>query len=158
MKWARVKLIMATTAFVAWIGYLIFVTQTGDRPTITLSRPQFLVAEKAVIAHVTNKNAPVTIQELYPAGNGKIKVGDKVQVKHLADSLHKRLGDLNSPEWELPGDFIIPLWAIEPDKDGNWTAEVTPLPPSPGLPHGGMIYPVTPDTLAQLRSIPIGAR
>jgi hypothetical protein len=158
MKWARVKLIVATTAFVAWIGYLIFVTQSGDRPSITLSRPQFLVAEKAVIAHVPNKNAPVIIQEVYPLGNGKIKAGDKLQVKNLAESLHKRLNDPNAPQWELPGDFIIPLSAIERDKDGILTAEVTLLPPSPGLPRGWMIYPVTPDTLTQLRSLPIGAR
>lgn len=158
MKWARVRLIAATVAFVAWIGYLIFVTQSGDRPSITLSRPQFLVAENAVLAHIADRHAPITIQEVYAAGNGEFKAGAKVHVKNLADCLHRRLNDPNAPEWELPGDFIIPLWAIDRDKDGNLTAEVTPLPRSPGLPHGCMIYPVTPDTLAQLRSISIGAR
>jgi hypothetical protein len=156
MKWARVRLIVATTAFTAWIGYLIVVTQTGDRPSITLSRPQFIIAEKAVIAHVANKNAPVTIQEVYPADGGLIKPGSKVRVKDLAESLRKRLSDPNAPEWDLPGDFIIPLWAIDQDKEGTLTADVAPLPPSPGLPRGRMIYPVTPDTQAQLRSIPIG--
>jgi hypothetical protein len=158
MKRSRAWLIVTAVAFVAWIGYLIHVTQTGDRPSITLSRPQLLVSERVVIAHVTNRNGPVKVQEVIPAPTEIVKPGVEVKIKGLGDSLHKRLNDPHSLEWELPGDFIIPLQAVVPETDGTVTAEVTPLPPSPGLPHGRMIYPVTADTRAQLRNIPIGNR
>ncbi|HMF13375.1 MAG TPA: hypothetical protein VKE94_13750, partial [Gemmataceae bacterium] len=59
------------------------------------------------------------------------------------------------PDWPVPGDFIIPLHGIVNGKDG-WRAEVVPLPPSPGSPHGPRIYPVTPGTLQEMRAIPIG--
>ena len=41
MRPSRVWLAVTALAFAAWIGYLIYLTQTADRPSIVLSRPQF---------------------------------------------------------------------------------------------------------------------
>jgi hypothetical protein len=145
-------LAVASLAFAAWIGYLIYLTQTADRPSIVLSRPQFLYVECAVIAHLDNKDGPATVKEVVFGQKDKVHVGDSIEVKNLRDSFRKRLGDANASEWDVPNDFILPLQDLN-GKGGKWTAEVVPLPPSPGLPHGTLIYPVTPDTLEQLHAI-----
>ena len=49
MKFAAVRLAVAAVLFVGWIGYLGFLVRTTRHP-IVLSRPQFLVSQKDVIA------------------------------------------------------------------------------------------------------------
>jgi hypothetical protein len=155
MRWSRVWLVVTATAFVAWIGYLVYVTQTIERPSTTLSRPQFLLAHDVVIGHVEKKDGLVTVKEVPYSADRKITAGDKIEVKNLRDSFRTRLGEANPPEWDVPADFIIPLWSVEETKSAaaQWSALITPLPPSAGLPHGALIYPVTPGTKDQLKAI-----
>lgn len=157
MRWLRIRLAVTALAFVAWIGYLIYLTQMADRPSIVLSRPQFLYAECVVIARVDRKEGPATVTRVVSCPNPKVQPGVTIDVKSLRDSFRKRLGEATGSEWDVRNDFIIPLQnLVEDKKAGKWAGEVVPLPPSPGLPRGTLIYPVTPDTLEQLHTIPIG--
>jgi len=157
MKRSRVWLALTGLAFVAWIGYLVYLTRQVEKPSIILSRPQFLIAEYVVIGHVDDKHRLVLVDEVvFPPANAKLQEGDKVQVENLRQSLHNWTSRDLDAEWDLPGEFILPLHVDPKQKDGNWSAVVVALPPSPGLPMGTRIYPKTPGTMEQLRSIPIG--
>jgi hypothetical protein len=154
MKRSRVWLVVTGLAFAAWIGYLFYLTRQVDR--IILSRPQFLIAECVVIGRIDNKNGPVVVGEVFFRGAcKKLHAGAKIEVDNLRQSLYNWTSQEAEAEWDLPGEFIIPLRSVEL-KDDKWSAEVVPLPPSPGLQIGTRIYPRTQRTLEQLESIPIG--
>ena len=158
MKRSRVWLVITVLAFIAWIGYLFYLTRGIERPPIHLSHPQFQMAEVVVVASLQSNDGPATVREVVYSANAKIpQPGDEIQLAHLRDSLQKWFKDSAGSEWKLPGDFIMPLRDLNPkDQNGSWTADVVPLPPSPGLPHGMRIYPVSPNTMQELRSIHIG--
>jgi|SRR6516164_4554425 hypothetical protein len=155
MPQSRLLLIGTALAFAAWISYLFYLTRQVERPSIVLSRPQFLIAEAVIVAHVEKKEDPVTVVEVI--FDGKLQSGEKVRIRNLRDSLYNWVSEDKTAEWALPSDFIIPLHDVQPSKDGaQWIAEVVPIPPSPGLPHGFRIYPKTPGTIEQVRAISIG--
>ncbi len=154
MKRSRLLLVVTTLAFAAWIGYLVYLTRTSERPSIVLSRPQFLTAEVIVIARLDSRDGTAQVKQVELDPGGKIKPGDTIRIKNLRESFRRRLDQLKAPEWDVPNDFILPLRDAEPGANAEeWTAEVAPLPPSPGLPQGAMIYPVTPSTMEQLQEI-----
>jgi hypothetical protein len=150
MKRSRFLLSAIGLAFAAWIGYLVYLTRQIERPPIVLSRPQFLVADVVVVGHVKNKNGPVTVSEALIGANpgNAVPVGAEIQVGNLHNSWHRWINDGGPDEWELPGEFIIPLRIVD-GKGDKWSAEVAPLPP----PLGPRVYPVTPGTMEQLRAI-----
>jgi hypothetical protein len=158
MPRSRLLLIGTALAFAAWISYLFLLTRQVERPSIVLSRPQFLVAETVVIAHVESKKDPVTVLQVIAAGGTRIQPGDMVQLANLRDSLHTWMTEDKTAEWDLPNDFIVPLRDVEKSaQDGvQWTAQIVPLPTSPGLPHGTRIYPKTSSTMEQVQAIPLG--
>jgi hypothetical protein len=145
-------------AFVAWLGYLFSLTRQVERPSIILSRPQFLIAEYVVIGRLENKSDQVTVDEVFFAPQvSKLKAGEKIQVENLRESLHDWTSEDPHAEWPLHGDFILPLYGFRRNEKGeHWEAAVVALPPSPGLPMGTRIYPKTPGTMEQLEAIPIG--
>lgn len=158
MNRSRVWLAVTALSFAAWIGYLVFLTRGLEKPPIHLSHPQFQIAEVVIVAHVNDKAGPIAVTEVVFPADAKMQAGDEVQVRNLRNSFHKWLNDGGPAEWDVPNDFIIPLRDVSRQgKDGAWTAEVVPLPPSPGSPQGTRVYPVTPNTLKELHAIPIGA-
>jgi len=158
MKRSRVWLAITGVAFVVWIGYLVYLTRQVERPSIILSRPQFLIAEYVVIGHLDDRGGPLVVDEVFfPPASAKLKAGAKVRVENLGVSLHDWTSADPDAKWALPGEFILPLHEVQFDQKGNdWTAEVVAMPFSPGLPHGARIYPKTPGTINQLQAIPIG--
>ena len=108
-----------------------------------------------VVGHVEHKNGLVTVSEAFRGANPApaIPVGAEIQVGNLRGSWHKWFNDGGPAEWELPGEFIIPLHNVQLD-GGKWSAEVAPLPPS----LSPRVYPVTRGTREQLEAIPIGAK
>jgi hypothetical protein len=159
MRRSRLWLVATALAFGAWIGYLFYLTRGIERPAIHLSHPQFQMAEVVVVASLESKDGPATVREVVFTNNAAMGMGpgDQIQLPRLRSSLQKWFTDGGASEWDVPNEFIIPLRDVNRQgKDGPWTAEVVPLPPSPGLPHGTRIYPVTPNTMQELRSIHIG--
>jgi len=148
-------LILTGALFLAWIGYLAYQAFTLPRPNIVLSRPQFLVANLWVIAHVESADEPVTVKECVYAAEGfdKPAEGENLKVANLADC--KTLVRTSKNEIEThddftgPGDYILPL----SKREGAYV--VTSIPHMPGLAHGGQhIYPLTPTTRARLNEMP----
>jgi hypothetical protein len=155
MRRSRLLLILTGTAFLAWIGYLVYQTMQFERPPIILSRPQFLAVKGVIIGRVTDKDEPVTVDEVVLAPpQVNLKVGAKLRVDNLSGSLHNWTSARPDAEWDMPGEFIIPLHGFHFDPKGDmWEAVVVGLPPSPGLPVGTRVYPKTEATMEQLRSI-----
>jgi len=157
MKRSRLWLVATGLAFAAWIGYLFYLTRGVERPAIHLSHPQFQMADAVVVASLESKDGPAIVRDVVYSTMDGVQPGDEIHLPRLRDSFQKWFKDGANPEWDVPNDFIIPLREMNRQgKDGPWTAEVVPLPRSPGLPRGTRIYPVTPNTMQELRSIHIG--
>ncbi len=60
----RVRLVLASTFFLAWIGYLAYLVAITRNPVI-LSRPQFLVADAYVVAQLEPAYAPEKLSRLF---------------------------------------------------------------------------------------------
>lgn len=142
-------LALASLAFVAWLGWLLYLTLISARP-IVLSRPQLLVSNLDVIAEVHQEEGhrnEVKVREVHwpQSEAAKALEGRTITVANLSDS----------EGWTGPGVYILPLVA---DFKGRY--EVAHTPPSPGFdpspihpagrPH---IYPLTPQTRRQLEQI-----
>jgi hypothetical protein len=144
LRWPTVRLVVAAALFLAWLGWLSFLVLTASHP-IVLSRPQFLVSSLDLTAHVdqiSGAEPRVTVQEVRWPGDERARAleGKTIPVGNLAEV----------DGWTGPGEYILPLMT---DWQGHYT--VTGTPPSPGFPRVGKprIYPVTPETLAQLNAI-----
>src|SRR5947209_19777960 len=142
----RLLLLVSALLFFGWIGWLAYEAFTAGKPVV-LSRPQFLISTLDVIADVPDPSAAVTVKEVAWAAQGK----DQWQGKALPVT---NLEECRDHGWQGPGEYILPLVQAE---DGF---RVAPTPPSPGYPprgggHAGppRIYPVTPQTRAQLDAI-----
>jgi hypothetical protein len=159
MKRSLVWLVVTGLAFAAWISYLFYLTRQVERPSIILSRPQFLIAEGVIIGKIDNKNGPVIVDEVFFAPKDvKLKAGDQIDVENLSGCWHDWTSEDSEAEWRLHGEFILPLYGFRFNPEGDeWSAVVVALPPpSPGLRTGTRIYPKTPGTMEQLKAIPIG--
>jgi hypothetical protein len=153
LKAARLRLIVAAVLFFGWLGWLAYLAATTVwTPQIVLSRPQFLVANLHVIAHIDrkpDKDSSIKIEKVVWPEADKNLEGKTIKVAHLEDC---------AEDWKGPGSYIVPL--VKQDKD---TFTVAAVGRSPGFPppRGGekepriyRIYPVTPQTLEQLKTMP----
>jgi hypothetical protein len=171
MRAVRLRLLwlaVTAAAFCAWIGWLAFLVL--HQPVILPHAP-FLVAGLNVVATVDGVDDPVTIQEVVWARDPQAAAGlkgRKVRVTNLPDC---------RPDWHGPGAYLLPL--LKTGEDSYQVADATGLPaearrehlekgrPVPSLSPGydpvpdrqrkalrpPHIYPLTPETLAQLRQI-----
>jgi hypothetical protein len=157
-------LILTGVLFLAWIGYMAYQAFTLPRPNIVLSRPQFLVADLWVIAHIENTDDPehptITVKECVyaaegeekPADGSTLKVGNLAECKKMPPTRKSE----NEPRDEStgPGDYILPL-----SRRSGGIYIVTPIPhvqgPTQLHPH---IYPLTPETRARLAEMPHPAK
>jgi hypothetical protein len=148
-------LILTGVLFLAWIGYLAYQAITLPRPNIVLSRPQFLVADLWVVAHIESPDDPVTVKECVYAAEGEEKPADgsTLKVGGLADckkTVRTSKNEIETrEEFTGPGDYILPLTR------GSGGYFVTPIPHMTGLTqYGPHIYPLTPETRARLAEMP----
>jgi hypothetical protein len=159
MKPALWRLILTAALFVGWLGYLTYLVCI--RPSVVLSRPQFLVSMLDIVGRVDNiKGEDILVEKvLFPETNPSVKAGDKIQVENIAkcrplsDPLEKNMEP--SPDWMGPGPYILPLQLVERDGKGHY--EVVPTPASPGY-HGlsagpPRIYPATVRLLDEYKRI-----
>lgn len=175
MKPATARLMLTAALFAGWLGYLGYLvvcrphTPGGllgafDGRPLTLSRPQFLVSTLDVVAEVSgDKGEKVVVKEvLFPKAGAPVKPGDEIHVENLdrcrplADPLAR---DANPPpDYSGPGEYLLPLQALDPNEPRRFA--VVPTPPSPGFPLSGgvnvglpRIYPATGEMLAEYRQI-----
>jgi hypothetical protein len=144
------RLIVAIVLFVAWLGWLGYLVVSAAHP-IVLSRPQFLISDLDVIAKVEAAdgapNPEVTIDSVYWARASSFRPEGKQQIRVLNLS---QVTDTHG--WQGPGLYILPL--IKEGKDYR----VADVPRSPGFEPevrdaAPRIYPLTPQTRAQLEEI-----
>jgi hypothetical protein len=141
------KLVLASVLFAGWIGYLVYLVVTARNPVV-LSRPQLLVTDFAVKAHIDNPESnTVKVESVYwvrddkkPPANGDITVANLDQCK-------------GSPYYTGPGEYILPL---QRTKAGEYL--VAQIPRSPGYPPAERetavrIYPDTAETRQQLERL-----
>jgi hypothetical protein len=165
-KWRLVWLAVTAVLFFTWIGWLGF--EVVRRPVV-LARAPFLVADLNVIAYVQDLDKPVKIEDVVwakdPADKGL--QGSDVPVTNLGEC---------RADWRGPREYLLPLL-----KAGKATYEVadatglTRAEKKEWMDHGGLpsrspgyvpeadrqrgttrpphIYPLTPETLAQLRQL-----
>jgi hypothetical protein len=146
----RRKALLAVTVvlFVGWMAYLIHLALTHRHPVV-ISRPQILVSQIVVVAHVEGEDVPkdnVTIEQILfsekePPG---IAIGNTIRVANLPQS---------TGNWTGPGDYLLPL------EKSDDTYQVTLIPRSPGfIPAGAnaqpLIYRWTSEIEEQFKHIP----
>jgi len=144
MKWARIRLAVATLLFVAWLGWLGHLAFSNAANTVKLSAAQLFIANLHVVALVDrtdNQPPKVTIEEVYFP---RTETAEKLAHSTIS------VPELPSCDgWKAPGRYILPLVT-------NWKGsyEVAPLPRTPGF-EGARprIYVENPDTLKQLIEI-----
>ncbi len=135
MTFPKARLVVSALLFLAWLGFLLYMFfETG---TIILSRPQFLLAQVYVVAHVH-------VGGRAEASNGRATI---VEVLWSSDDAGRKLADqtIELPEllafdrknWHQ-GEvkFILPL-----QKTGAGAYEIVPIPRDPGSPfatHGSV--------------------
>jgi hypothetical protein len=167
-KWRLVWLAATAVLFFSWIGWLGF--EVLHRPTVPARAP-FLVADLNVIAYVKDLNEPVKVEDIVWAKDPADKDlrGTEIRVANLSRC---------RPDWLGPGEYILPL--LKAGAGSYEVADATGLTEAekkqwmePG--HGGLpsrspgydpgvdrqtkttrpphIYPLTPETLRQVREI-----
>jgi hypothetical protein len=146
----RRRLALAATilAFVLWIGFLTFLAATSSHPVV-LSRPQFLVSNLIVLAHVSGTDHPEpTVEVLQVVWPREPEAGVKASAKLTIEDLKLARG------WEGAGEYLLAL-----TRQAGAT-KVTAVPASPGFPASAAqqadrlrIYRDTPNTRQQLAEI-----
>ena len=138
-------LVVTSVLFAGWIGYLAVLAFSTRHPVV-LSRPQFLVAGLHVIADLDNLDDDVRVEEVvWPEGR---RLPERIHVLNLKDC--------QGHGWAGPGRYVLAL------EEFDHAYQVAPTPPSPGYGAGRAgpprIYPLTPDTRAQLARVrrPVG--
>src|SRR6516162_2898452 len=108
MNLSRLRLGLAVAVFVLWMGWLIHLALTTGRP-ITLSRPQFLVSNLDIVAHIEKLDAPVQVLDvLWPREDEQKWNGKSIVVSNLGSC---------AGSWAGPGQYIVPLM---PDRKGGY--------------------------------------
>jgi hypothetical protein len=125
MHRAKVRLVVASVLFVAWLCWLGYLSVVTANQTV-LSRPQLLTADAHVIAelHAGDDESPsnkVTIKKVLWASK---------RAKDLAEGSEIKIVDLDffkaEQGWKGSGEYILPLSKV------NKGFIVTPTPSSPG--------------------------
>jgi hypothetical protein len=120
----KVLLLATAVLFVGWMSYLIHLALTHRHPTV-LSRPQLLVSQLVVKAHIEGEEAPrdeARIEGvLYTAKDlkGAPKEGTTIRVANLP---------LCVKNWTGPGEYVLPL-----EREHDDVYVVTAIPRSPGF-------------------------
>lgn len=150
MNAPRLRLFVAAALFCGWIGWLAYLAATTRDP-IVLSRPQLSASTAHLVAELKgdaeNPQSKVVIKEvLWPRSKAnELEPGKKLVVLGL-DQCGRAQG------WFGPGKYILPVVGT-----ANGIYNLTLIPLSPGyMPKREdrlRIYPATPETLAQIKSI-----
>jgi len=149
MKVAHVRLVVAAVLFLGWIGWLVYLV-IHSHDEVILSRPQFLVADLWVIAHIgAEEGRPakaVTIREDVWSAKGKKLAEEVIEVVDLPE-IDASMG------WDGPGDYILAL-TFHTGKQREYY-RITALPPSPGFVERGdkRIYRATGEARVQLNGL-----
>ncbi len=150
MKPSRVRLAVCALLFIAWIGWLVYLSATTTRPVV-LSRPQFLAADLYVVAELRagpkGDGAPAaegTIREVVWSKSGEDLAGRKVTITNLPQTAKQG--------WTGPGEYILALSKV-PLPAGT-VYEVTEIPRSPGYAsHKTPIYPANATARRELKDL-----
>jgi hypothetical protein len=145
----KARLVLAASLFIAWIGWLVYLVVQSRNPVI-LSRPQFLVTDLYVTAHLTaddgKPSALAMIDEVLWAAPGRDKPakGTQIEVARLSKCGPKQ-------GWQGKGLYLLPLSPAIPPR----IYRLVSIPPSPGYsarePDDLRIYAATEDALRQVR-------
>jgi hypothetical protein len=150
MERARLRLLIAAVLLIGWLGWLAYLAATGTHPVV-LSRPQLLVADAVIVAHLTggedhpDEKAKV-IRVIHASGqDDTLKAGSEFEIHRLEKC---------SPDhgWNGEGEYLLPL-----SRTGEGYT-VTPVPASPGF-HAELsyIYPASETVIGQAKKV-IGER
>ncbi len=167
MKFAVVRLAVAAVLFVGWVGYLGYLAATISHP-IVLSRPQFLISERDVIATCKGGNQFTIDEVLYPKELTGAMKGKTLIVANLKDcqTFSPQDGWRNvTADPPIGGQrYLLPLQtaAVAPPTgaEAQDVMDVVPIPASPGYPplsgESGppRIYPADDEVMSQYESIP----
>ncbi|MGE3808150.1 MAG: hypothetical protein AB7K24_26100 [Gemmataceae bacterium] len=143
LRGAKIRLFLAATAFLAWMGYLIFLASSAGRPTV-VSRPQLLASQLDVVVVIDAKedgspDPRVVIDEHLWSLDDQVKPNSKtIQIINLSQATG----------WQGPGVYFVPLVAR------GEAYSIAPVAPSPGY-HGQndlRIYKATDEVLRQART------
>jgi hypothetical protein len=148
MERARLRLLIAAVLFVGWLGWLAYLAATGTH-SVVLSRPQLLVADAVIVAHLTGDEdhpdeTATIISVIHASGqDDTLKAGGELQINRLATC---------NPDhgWSGEGEYLLPL-----SKKGEGYA-VTMVPASPGFHPGSepfYIYPASDNVIGQAKKI-----
>ncbi len=142
---AKIRLFIAVTLLVAWVGYIAYQALAFGRFPV-VSHAQLLVSTLDIVADVRadDDSQPlpqVRVQEVHWPAESQGLQGQEITVSNLPDA----------SGFYGPGRYILPLVAGE---GGQY--RVAALPRSPGFGAAGvvLIYPDTPLTREQLNAIP----
>jgi hypothetical protein len=161
MKGARVRFFVVAGLFVLWLGYLAYLVAVTPREPVLLCRPQFLIADVVVLAHVDAVDKPIRVEEVFwaPAGDESKLAGATLPVSNLAACAPPRHLRKTSDQKDFagPGTYILPL---RESKLGETGYAVAATPPAPGYPAAGppepgppRLYSATPEARFQLGQI-----
>jgi hypothetical protein len=150
MKAARIRLILAAVAFLAWLGWLAMaVAQKGK--TDIVSRAQLTEATMYVVADVA------VDAEGLPIANVKVVKSLKAPLEgnpSAIDVLNIRKATVPGKSFPGPGIYLIPVVTLSPTE-----YLIAGLPRSPGyeatMPDRPAIYPWNEDTQKQLKKLGI---
>lgn len=154
-KKARLRLAFLALLLGGWLLYLGYLAFTVPRPVV-LSRPQLLVSTLDVLATLSQQtdgqpNTSVTVEKIHWPNQGREDLVDRTITVANLSALGREDG------WNGPGTYILPLVPDPRRADGKHFL-IAPIPRSPGYEPGpirrGRIYPLTPQTLRQLETIP----
>jgi hypothetical protein len=151
----KILLYLAIVLFVGWLAYLIHLGLSHhppwaqEHPTV-ISRPQILVSQLIVVAHLDGEESPNEVlkvtQVLFPSvEKAGIKEGEKIRVLNMPSC---------TKNWSGAGDYLVPL-----DKGNDTGFVVTSIPRSPGFNVLGahaqpLIYRWTQEIEAQFQQVP----
>jgi hypothetical protein len=170
MNLAAARLLVCLLLFLGWLGYLAYqafytLPQTGatyadGKPVpLVVSRPQALTSDLDVVALVPESNGKeglvqVTVKEVLYPRDAKVKAGDVLKVRNIAESRSPRRPDSveQVEDWNGEKDYLLLLKKVRSAKGDEY--EVASIPPSPGYRGSpGRVYPATEEALAQYRHI-----
>ena len=139
MTFPKARLVVSACLLVAWLGFLCYLVI--ERPTVILSKPQFMSAQAVIVAEVSDAqgqaNPSVLVKQVeWPPQPADLRAGDRVVLPNLPNcsAAHGYRG---------AGDYLIPLI----QRGGVF--QIAPVSTRDDV----RIYPWTPETLARLETI-----
>ena len=151
----KILLLSTLVLFVGWLAYLILLglshhpPWTQEHPTV-ISRPQILVSQLIVVAHLDGEGAPkeelkVTQVLFSTVDKAGINEGETIRVPNLPSC---------TKNWSGAGEYLVPL---EMGNENGYV--VTSIPRSPGFNVLGshaqpLIYRWTQEIEEQFQQVP----